>query len=153
MTSHPRKDPLHQPGQEFDVPIRVRYFETDGMGVVHHANYLAYFEEARVETLRKLGASYKVMEEEGFFLVITKVELNYKKPALFDDQLIVRLRIERITTVRIDHGYQILRDGILLVDGKTTLACVDKSGRPRPLPDLLRPTSARQHLGGFETTA
>lgn len=146
MTSPARQNPLHHPGQEFDVPIRVRYFETDSMGVVHHANYLAYFEEARVETLRRLGASYKRMEEEGFFLVITKVELNYKKPAIFDDQLIVRLKIDRLTTVRIDHAYQIIRDGVVLVEGKTTLACVDREGRPRSLPDLLRPTSARQHL-------
>lgn len=143
-----RKDPVHGPGMQFDVPIRVRYFETDAMGVVHHANYLAYFEEARVEALRRLGASYRVMEEEGFFLVITRVELNYKRPALFDDQLTVRMRIERMTTVRIDHVYQIIRDGVVLVEGKTTLACVDKEGRPRALPDLLRPTSARQHLEG-----
>ncbi len=132
----------------FEIPIRVRYFETDAMGVVHHAFYLTYFEEARVEALRRLGASYRTMEDEGFFLVITRVELNYKRPAYFEDQLSVRMRIERMTTVRIDHGYQILRDGVVLVEGKTTLACVDREGKPRPLPDLLRPTSARQHLDG-----
>jgi len=132
----------------FEIPIRVRYFETDAMGVVHHAFYLTYFEEARVEALRRLGASYKTMEEEGFFLVITRVELNYKRPAYFEDQLSVRMRIERMTTVRIDHAYQIMRNGKVLVEGKTTLACVDRDGKPRPLPDLLRPTSARQHLDG-----
>lgn len=132
----------------FEIPIRVRYFETDAMGVVHHAFYLTYFEEARVEALRRLGASYRTMEEEGFFLVITRVELNYKRPAYFEDQLSVRMRIERMTTVRIDHVYQILRDGVVLVEGKTTLACVDREGKPRPLPDSLRPTSARQHLDG-----
>jgi len=143
-----RKDPVQETGMVFEIPIRVRYFETDAMGVVHHAFYLTYFEEARVEALRLLGASYKTMEEEGFFLVITRVELNYKRPAYFEDQLSVRMRIERMTTVRIDHAYQIMRKGEVLVEGKTTLACVDRDGKPRPLPDLLRPTSARQHLDG-----
>ena len=143
-----RKDPVQETGMVFEIPIRVRYFETDAMGVVHHAFYLTYFEEARVEALRRLGASYKTMEEEGFFLVITRVELNYKRPAYFEDQLSVRMRIERMTTVRIDHAYQIMRNGEVLVVGKTTLACVDRDGKPRPLPDLLRPTSARQHLDG-----
>lgn len=143
-----RKDPVQETGMVFEIPIRVRYFETDAMGVVHHAFYLTYFEEARVEALRRLGASYKTMEEEGFFLVITRVELNYKRPAYFEDQLSVRMRIERMTTVRIDHAYQIMRNGEVLVEGKTTLACVDRDGKPRPLPDLLRPTSARQHLDG-----
>jgi acyl-CoA thioester hydrolase len=143
-----RKDPVQETGMVFEIPIRVRYFETDAMGVVHHAFYLTYFEEARVEALRRLGASYKTMEEEGFFLVITRVELNYKRPAYFEDQLSVRMRIERMTTVRIDHAYQIMRNGEVLVEGKTTLACVHRDGKPRPLPDLLRPTSARQHLDG-----
>jgi len=143
-----RKDPVQETGMVFEIPIRVRYFETDAMGVVHHAFYLTYFEEARVEALRRLGASYKTMEEEGFFLVITRVELNYKRPAYFEDQLSVRMRIERMTTVRIDHAYQIMRNGEVLVEGKTTPACVDRDGKPRPLPDLLRPTSARQHLDG-----
>lgn len=143
-----RKDPVQETGMVFEIPIRVRYFETDAMGVVHHAFYLTYFEEARVEALRRLGASYKTMEDEGFFLVITRVELNYKRPAYFEDQLLVRMRIERMTTVRIDHAYQILRNGEVLVEGKTTLACVDRDGKPRPLPDLLRPNSARQHLDG-----
>lgn len=146
--SQGRKEPVQETGMVFEIPIRVRYFETDAMGVVHHAFYLTYFEEARVEALRRLGASYRIMEEEGFFLVITRVELNYKRPAYFEDQLSVRMRIERMTTVRIDHVYQILRDGVVLVEGKTTLACVDREGKPRPLPDSLRPTSARQHLDG-----
>ena len=146
MSPGARKDPLQKSGMEHSISIRVRYIETDGMGVVHHANYLAYFEEARVEALRRLGASYKVLEEQGFFLVVTRVEVRYRRPAKFDDELVIRLHIDRLTTVRIDHSYQVLRDGTLLVEGRTTLACVDNQGRPRALPDLLRPVSARGHL-------
>ena len=105
MSPGARKDPLQKSGMEHSISIRVRYIETDGMGVVHHANYLAYFEEARVEALRRLGASYKVLEEQGFFLVVTRVELRYRRPAKFDDELVIRLHIDRLTTVRIDHSY------------------------------------------------
>jgi acyl-CoA thioester hydrolase len=121
-----------------DISIRVRYAETDRMGLLHHANYLVYFEQGRTELLRSKGLSYKRMEDEGFFLVLTHIEVRYKRPAHYDDLLTLRTRVERVTTVRIDHTYELLRDGELLAEGQSTLACVDREGRVQPLPAWLR---------------
>ncbi len=122
-----------------EIQIRVRYAETDRMGLLHHANYLVYFEQARTELLRAVGATYKDMEDRGYLLVLTKVEVRYRRPALYDDVLTVRTHVERITAVRIDHRYEVLRDNQLVAEGSSTLACVDREGRPQALPDFLRP--------------
>ena len=122
-----------------EITIRVRYAETDRMGLLHHANYLVYFEQARTELLRSLGLTYRNLEDQGFLLVLTKIEVRYKRPAHYDDLLTIRTTVERTTAVRIDHRYEVLRDGVLLAEGATTLACVDRDGRPQALPDALRP--------------
>ena len=120
-----------------ETTIRVRYAETDRMGLLHHANYLVYFEQARTELLRSLGLTYRDLEDRGFLLVLTKIEVRYKRPAHYDDVLNIRTTVERTTTVRIDHRYEVLRDGLLIAEGATTLACVDRDGRPQALPDYL----------------
>lgn len=122
-----------------EIQIRVRYAETDRMGLLHHANYLVYFEQARTELLRDQGATYRDMEDQGFLLVLTKVEVRYKRPARYDDVLTIRTHVERVTSVRIDHRYEVFRDGELLAEGSSTLACVDRTGRPQGLPEFLRP--------------
>ncbi len=121
-----------------DIAIRVRYAETDRMGLLHHANYLVYFEQARTELLRSQGWTYKDLEDQGFLLVLTKVEVRYKRPARYDDLLTVRTFVERTTTVRIDHRYEVFRDGELVAEATSTLACVDRDGRPQALPEILR---------------
>ena len=121
-----------------ETTIRVRYAETDRMGLLHHANYLVYFEQARTELLRSMGLTYRNIEDQGFLLVLTKVEVRYKRPAHYDDLLMIRTFVVRTTTVRIDHRYEILRDGVLIAEGSSTLACVDRDGRPQALPDALR---------------
>jgi acyl-CoA thioester hydrolase len=121
-----------------ETTIRVRYAETDRMGLLHHANYLVYFEQARTELLRAVGLSYRDLEDQGFLLVITKVEVRYRRPARYDDVLTVRTTVEKTTAVRIDHRYEVLRDGELVAEGSSTLACVDREGRPQVLPELLR---------------
>src|SRR5438128_7798897 len=78
-----------------DTTIRVRYAETDRMGLLHHANYLVYFEQARTELLRTQGYTYKDLEDRGLLLVLTKVEVRYKRPALYDDVLTIRTIVER----------------------------------------------------------
>jgi acyl-CoA thioester hydrolase len=118
--------------------IRVRYAETDRMGLLHHANYLVYFEQARTELLRSFGLTYRDMEDQGFLLVLTKVEVRYRRPAYYDDLLAIRTTVARTTAVRIDHHYEVIRDGTLIAEGDTTLACVDREGRPQALPDVLR---------------
>jgi acyl-CoA thioester hydrolase len=121
-----------------DVPIRVRYAETDRMGLLHHANYLVYFEQGRTELLRTQGLTYKELEDQGFLLVLTKVEVHYRRPARYDDLLTLRTTVVKTTMVRIDHRYEVFRDGLLLAEGSSTLACVDRDGRPQALPDYLR---------------
>jgi acyl-CoA thioester hydrolase len=121
-----------------EIKIRVRYAETDRMGLVHHANYLVYFEQARTELLRTAGATYKDMEDRGYLLVLTKVEVRYRRPARYDDLLTIRTFVERVTSVRIDHRYEVLCEGLLVAEGSSTLACVDRDGRPQALPDFLR---------------
>jgi acyl-CoA thioester hydrolase len=120
-----------------EIQIRVRYAETDKMGLLHHANYLVYFEQARTELLRARGRSYKDMEDEGFFLVVAKLEIKYRLPAHYDDVLTIRTTVTRASPVRIEHKYEVLRDGALLAEGATTLACVDRAGKLCAMPAWL----------------
>ena len=121
-----------------ETTIRVRYAETDRMGLLHHANYLVYFEQAQTELLRSFGLSYRDLEDGGYLLVLTRVEVRYRKPAFYDDLLTIRTTVAKTTAVRIDHAYEVSRDGTLIAEGSTTLACVDREGRPQALPDVLR---------------
>jgi acyl-CoA thioester hydrolase len=123
-----------------EITIRVRYAETDRMGLLHHANYLVYFEQGRTELLRSHGLSYKDLEDRGFLLVLTKIEVKYRWPARYDDLLTLKTIVTRTTSVRIDHRYEVYCEGRLLAEGSSTLACVDREGRPQALPDFLRDT-------------
>ena len=121
-----------------EMTIRVRYAETDRMGLLHHANYLVYFEQGRTELLRSSGLAYKDLEDQGYLLVLTKIEVRYRSPARYDDVLTLRTTVMRTTAVRIDHKYELLRDGVLVAEGSSTLGCVDRDGRVQALPDYLR---------------
>ena len=120
-----------------EITIRVRYAETDRMGLLHHANYLVYFEQGRTELLRSCGLAYKDLEDQGYLLVLTRAEVRYRSPARYDDLLTLRTAVVRTTAVRIDHRYELFRDGTLLAEGSTTLACVDRDGRVQALPGSL----------------
>ncbi len=120
-----------------EIPIRVRYAETDRMGLLHHANYLVYFEMGRTEMLRRRGITYREVEDAGHYLVIVDIGCKFKKPAYYDDLLTLRTTVARVTHVKIVHEYQVFRDGVLLAEGHSTLACVDREGKPQPLPALL----------------
>src|SRR5437588_5432561 len=102
--------------QSGEITIRVRYAETDRMGLLHHANYLVYFEQGRTELLRQQGITYKDLEDQGFLLVLTKVEVRYKRPARYDDVLTVRTIVVKTTAVRIDHRYEVIRDGEIVAE-------------------------------------
>lgn len=121
-----------------EVSIRVRYAETDRMGLLHHANYFVYFEMARTELLRQRGITYREIEDAGHYLVIVDLGCKYKRPAYYDDLLTVRTIVERVTHVKIVHRYEVVRDGLLLAEGHSTLACVDRAGKPQALPEILR---------------
>lgn len=117
-----------------DLPIRVRYAETDQMGLVHHANYLVYFEMGRTELLRASGWDYRAIEAKGYYLVVAKVSVRYRKPARYDDELVLTTTVSRVTPVRVEHAYQLRRGHELLAEGESTLACVDKDGVLQQMP-------------------
>ncbi|MCI0702348.1 MAG: acyl-CoA thioesterase [Planctomycetia bacterium] len=120
-----------------EIQIRVRYAETDRMGLLHHANYLVYFEQARTELLRSRHASYKELEDQGIFLVVAKAEVKFKSPAHYDDVLTIRTTVTRTSQVRLEHNYEVFRDSTLIAEGSTTLACVDREGKLRAMPEWL----------------
>ena len=125
-----------------EIQIRVRYAETDRMGLLHHANYLVYFEQARTELLRASGRDYKAIEDQGYFLVITKAEVKYKYPAHYDDVLTVRTTVTRVTPVRLEHKYEVFNQaGRAVAEGATTLACVDREGKLQAMPEWLAGTA------------
>ena len=123
---------------EHEIKIRVRYSETDAMGRLHHANYLNYFEMGRTEQLRSLGQTYREFEERGVLLVVTKITVKYMRGACYDDLLRLRTVTTRVTTVRIDHDYELYREHELLATAHSTLACVDREGSVQKLPEWLR---------------
>jgi len=122
-----------------EIQVRVRYSETDQMGVVYHGNYLPYFEIGRVEWLRNKGISYKSIEENGVALPIVSLTLNYKKPARYDDLLFIRTIYKSQTSVKLEFDCEIWNENNeLLTTGYFLLVFVDiKSGRPIGPPDYI----------------
>ncbi len=123
--------------REHDLEIRVRYQETDAMGVLHHANYFTYFEMGRTELLRANGKSYRDLEDGGLLMVIVKIGCNYRRPARYDDVLRLHTVTTRVTAAKIEHEYQMFRGEELLCEGHSTLACVDRDGRVQRVPEWL----------------
>jgi acyl-CoA thioester hydrolase len=121
-----------------EITIRVRYAETDRMGLLHHANYLVYFEQGRTELLRSQGLAYKDLEDQGILLVLTRAQVRYKSPVYYDDLLTLQTTVVRTTLVKIEHHYKLFRDRRLLAEGETTLGCVDREGRVQQLPESLQ---------------
>lgn len=126
------------PPADQDSPhkVRVRYCETDRMGVAHHGSYVAWFEEARTEWLRRCGKSYRHMEEEGSFLQVVDMSVRYLKPTTYDDELLISVRVEERAKVTVTMAYEVRRadDDELVATGSTRLASVDGSGKLRRLP-------------------
>jgi acyl-CoA thioester hydrolase len=105
--------------------LRVRFADTDAMGVVHHANYLAYFEAGRVEAMRQIGVDYASVVARGLHLVVIQANVHYVKPAHFDDVLEVETRVADIGAARFTFTYRMILDGDLIATGSTAHACVD----------------------------
>src|SRR5690348_13401888 len=120
-----------------ETRVRVRYAETDQMGVVYHANYLVWFEIGRVEFIRQLGLDYKSMErEEGCGIAVVDVSARYKLPARYDDELIVQTRLMAARGAVIRFAYRIVRaeDNVLLCEGETVHVVVGRDMKRCPLP-------------------
>lgn len=124
----------------YDLNLRVRYAETDQMGVVYHGNYAQYFEMGRVEWLRNKGISYKSMEEKGIMLPVVSLTMNYKRPARYDDELTVRTIFKNQESVKIEFDYEIYnQSNELLTIGSSVLVFVDvKTGRPTLPPNYIK---------------
>ena len=122
-----------------EFSVRVRYSETDQMGVVYHGNYAQYFEMGRVEWLRNMGVSYKWMEENGVMLPVVSLTMNYKKPARYDDLITVKTIFKSQTSVKIEFDYEIYNEQKeLLTIAHSVLVFVDmKIGRPMLPPDYV----------------
>jgi len=121
-----------------ETQIRVRYAETDQMGVVYYGNYFTWFEIGRVELCRKLGFEYKRMEiDDGCFLVVAKASCRYKRPARFDDLLMIRTRVAESRRRTVSFSYEILdrASGEVLATGETQHVICDSQGRVRSLPE------------------
>jgi len=123
--------------------LRVRYGETDQMGVVYHANYLVYMEEGRTRLMAELGSPYSELEASGWALVVRRVEMRHRAPARYDEELCVRTAVERLGGASVRFVYRIERaaDGECLTEGMTELACVDRrdgGAKPALLPEEVR---------------
>lgn len=121
------------------IQVRVRYSETDQMGIVYHGNYAQYFEMGRVEWLRNKGVSYKWMEENGIMLPVVSLSMNYKKPARYDELLTLKTMLKKQTSVKIEFDYELYNENQeLLTTGNSILVFVDmKSGRPIAPPQYI----------------
>ncbi len=121
---------------EDEIEIQVRYSETDQMSFVYHGNYVKYFEIGRITWLKKLGISYKKMEEDGIFLPVIELKINFKKPALFDDKLIVKTKLIRTPSYMIEFDLEIKRDDQVITLGYTKLIFLNsKTNKPMRCPE------------------
>ncbi len=133
------------PSAPHRTTTRVRYGETDQMGIVYHANYISYFEIGRTECMRRLGVTYAEMEKEGFRLAVVEVSARYVRSARYDEVLTIETRLTDASAVRLRFDYRVLgpspadgEDGPLLCDGFTVLACLSEEGRPTRIPSPWR---------------
>jgi len=122
-----------------EIQFRVRYGETDQMGVVYHGNYAQYFEMGRTEWLRKMGFSYKQMEEDGIMLPVVELFIKYKKSACYDDLIKVKTKLVKIPTAKIEFEYEILnQNDEILTTGNSVLVFMDvHRNRPTKCPEYL----------------
>ena len=127
-------------GRTTTSAVRVRYAETDQMGVVYYANYLVWFEVGRTDWLRATGWSYREMEVDGLALPVIEAHCAYRQSAKYDDEIDVRTRAARVSAVRIQFDYEVVRraDGVVMATGHTVHATIDRHGRPVRLPERVK---------------
>jgi acyl-CoA thioester hydrolase len=129
MTGKPVK------GRFSTIDVRVRYAETDRMGVVHHTGYLVWFEAGRTDFMRERGVSYKGLEEKGVYLPVSESYCRLVSPAYYDDLIKIETWIDSVKSRKVIFSYRVLRDGKELAKGKTVHICTDKSSKPTVIPD------------------
>ena len=123
---------------EDEIEILVRYNETDQMSFVYHGNYVKYFEIGRITWLKKLGISYKQMEEDGVMLPVIELKINFKQPASFDDKLILTTRLKSMPSYMIEFDFEIKRDDQIITIGYTKLVFLNtKTNKPMRCPESI----------------
>ena len=131
-----------------ETKLRVRYAETDQMGVVYHSNHLIWFEVGRVEFLRQMGFSYRDMErEDGLFIAVAEAKCRYRAPVYYDEEVVVRTRLKAVRGSMIIFSYELSRadTGVLLAEGETTHIVTNSNMKTAALPD--------KYLNVFRTAA
>ncbi len=133
------------PHDFFPVKIRARYAETDQMGVVHHAVYPVWFEVARTALSHAVGVPYTAWEKAGILLMLGELACRYRRPARYDDEVTVQIRVGSVASRRVVFEYRVdAADGTLLAEGETRHVVVDRAtGRPTVLPEELRASLGR----------
>jgi acyl-CoA thioester hydrolase len=124
------------------ITIVPRYSETDQGGVVHHSVYPVWFEIGRTELLRVNSVAYKDLEAANFFFVVAELHIKYRRPAKYDEQLLLETTCSLVSASRIEHTYKLTRkeDGLLLAEGSSTLACISRDGNVRRIPEFMYPS-------------
>ena len=128
------------------IEIRVRYAEVDAMGVLHHSRYWVYFEMGRTELLRSMGVAYRDLEASGILFVVARLSVRYHRSARYDDVLRLHVSMAQSHGVKVEHEYQMFRGEELLATGATTIVCLDRQGKLRPVPPELTITASTRSV-------
>ncbi|MEX2215277.1 MAG: thioesterase family protein [Phycisphaeraceae bacterium] len=129
--------------EEITVETRVRYAECDAQRVAHHSVFPVWMEMARTELLRANGVSYRECEDSGVYFVVVRLSISYRRPAVYDDMLSIDVKTTNVGRVKLEHEYVFKRGDEVLATAATTLACVDRLGRPMAMPEGFLKGSAR----------
>ncbi len=127
--------------QSHTITIVPRYAETDKGGVIHHSVYPIWFEMGRTELLRANGIAYRDLEAQGTFFVVAELRIKYRRPAFYDEELLLETTTSNVTPGKVEHTYKLTRrsTGLLLAEGSSILACVTPEGKIRRIPDFMCP--------------
>jgi acyl-CoA thioester hydrolase len=127
--------------QKHQIIIVPRYAETDKGGVVHHSVYPVWFEMGRTELLRANGVAYKDLEAAGVFFVVAQLNIKFRQPAQYDEQLLLETTCSAVSAAKVEHVYKLTRysDGVILAEGGSVLACVNEKGKVRRVPEFMYP--------------
>lgn len=136
--------PRHMALSTHTIPIVPRYAETDRGGVVHHSVFPVWFEMGRTELLRANGIAYRDLEEAGIYFVVAELRIKYRRPAFYDEPLLLETTCARVAAVKVEHTYRLLRrdSGLLLTEGSSVLACLDAERKVRRIPEFMYPQDA-----------
>jgi acyl-CoA thioester hydrolase len=126
------------------IPIVPRYAETDRGGVIHHSVYPVWFEMGRTELLRANGIVYKDLETAGIYFVVAELRIKYRRPAFYDEPLLLETTCSAVTMAKVEHTYRLTRPGVgvLLAEGSSVLACVNAEGKVQRVPEFMLPEHA-----------